>query len=114
MKTLVTTLGLLTISALFLTGCVRRYETIYQDVPRAKVEFENEKAARMFYEALSKAPEANHRENKVEFHIPVVLRVTKTEQPSPNLAFNDAVSRADTNQDGKITELEATIFAGQH
>ena len=114
MKTLLPTLGLLGLGTLVFAGCIRRYETVYQDVARVKVEFEHEKAARMFYEALSKTPEPNRRENKVEFHIPVVLRVTKLERPSPNAAFNDAVARADTNQDGKITELEATIFAGQH
>ena len=31
----------------------------------------------------------------------------------PNTAFNEAVARADTNRDGKITETEANIFASQ-
>jgi len=32
---------------------------------------------------------------------------------SENAAFNHAVRRCDTNQDGKITEQEARIFAEQ-
>jgi len=31
--------------------------------------------------------------------------------PGQNVVFNDAVACCDTNQDGKITEFEAEVFA---
>jgi hypothetical protein len=45
--------------------------------------------------------------------MPFVLEVKRTGFMSENVLFNDAVRRCDTNQDGRITEMDARIFSGQ-
>ena len=50
MKT--TLLPLLLAAAGLPTGCIHHHETVYRDVERVKVEFENDTAGRLFYEAL--------------------------------------------------------------
>ena len=98
--------------SLTLTGCITHKETVVRDVERTKVEFENDTAARIFYEALSKMPESKHQaESTTEISIPVVFENEQHVVTGPNAAFNAAVAECDSNRDGKITELEAKIFA---
>ena len=94
-----------------LAGCISHEDTTYHDVARVPVEFENESAGRIFYEALSKMQPARATESKTDVSIPVVFESKHRQVTGPNVAFNDAVGRCDTNQDRKITELEAKIFA---
>ncbi len=94
------------------TGCISTEKTEYRDTERIKVEFENDTAGRQFYEALSKLESRHHRsESKTELSIPVVFDHKHRIVEGDNVVFNDAVRRCDTNGDGKITELEARIFA---
>jgi hypothetical protein len=103
--------AILTITAL-VSGCISHNETVTRDVERRKVEFQDETAARIFYEALSHVPNAGTRtEETSKFEIPVVFDYKRQVVTGPNAAFNDAVERCDTNKDGKITETEAKIFA---
>jgi hypothetical protein len=105
----VTALGLL------LSGCITHHSVVYQDVERTKIEFESDAAARLFYETLSKRPAAGrHSESTTTISIPFVLENEHKDVPGPNMKFNDAVAACDSNKDGKITELEARIFANQH
>ncbi len=99
--------------SLMVAGCVTHTETVYRDVPRVKVEFETERAGRIFYEAFSKLPKHNNRESHTELSIPVIFEHKSDVRSSDSEAFNDAVQRCDTNQDGKISETEAEIFAAQ-
>jgi len=94
-------------------GCIHKNKTVYRDVERIPVSFETETAGRVFYEALSKMPPQNHSESKTEISIPIVFEVSRTEVTGSNTRFNEGVSRCDTNKDGKITEVEANIFAAQ-
>ena len=104
--------GLVAVSGLLTSGCISHNETVTKDVDRRKVEFENESAARIFYEALSHVPnQGTKNEETSKFEIPVVFEYHKHVVSGPNGAFNDAVTRCDTNKDGKITETEAKIFA---
>ncbi|MDB6064938.1 MAG: hypothetical protein JWR26_1146 [Pedosphaera sp.] len=106
--------GVLTATCCFtLSGCLlSSQQTVYRDVDRTRVEFENETAARLFYEALSKTPPSSAtQETTSEVCIPFVLDTKRRVIPGQNYAFNEAVKKCDTNQDGKITQLEATIFA---
>ncbi len=97
-----------------LTACISTKETIYRDVERVKIEFENDAAARIFYEAFTKSPESRQlNEKTTTFNIPVLIHSQRTEKDSENAAFNSAVRRCDTNADGKITEAEARIYAAQ-
>lgn len=97
-----------------LGGCITHEETVYRDVERVKVEFENDTAARVFYEALSKAPASRRREeSRTEVNIPVVFEHKRKVVMGDNAAFNEAVTACDTNRDGRITEHEARIFAEQ-
>ena len=93
-------------------GCIHTEETVTRDEPRVKVEFENETAGRVFYEALSRYNGSHsRRESSSEVEIPLVFgHKTKTVR-GPNTAFNDAVQRADTNKDGRISETEARIYS---
>jgi len=60
-------------AVLCLAGCISHSETTYRDVERVKVQFENEKAGRIFYEALSKMPFDAHAESHTEVCIPVLF-----------------------------------------
>jgi hypothetical protein len=100
-------------AALCLAGCIHHSETTYRDVERVKVQFESEKAGRIFYEALSKMPFQGCAESHTEVSIPVVFDNCCTVKTGENGKFNEAVRRCDTNKDGVITEAEAEIFASQ-
>ena len=98
--------------ALAPTGCMITHETtVVRDQERVRVEFENDAAARIFYEALSKRAEPQREISKTKLEIPVVLEHTCKVETGPNAAFNRAVERCDTNRDGRITEAEARIYA---
>src|SRR5438552_18480516 len=108
------TCGLALALAAINSGCISTEQTVYQDQERVKVEFENETAGRLFYEALSKQQSRRGRsESKTEVSIPVVFDHKRRVVEGESLAFNRAVRRCDTNGDGRITELEARIFAEQ-
>lgn len=95
-------------------GCIHTEETVYKDVSRNPVEFENEAAGRVFYEALSRLPRNKHREeSKTEVSIPVVFGHSQRVVRGENVAFNEALARCDTNKDGRVTETEARIFSDQ-
>jgi hypothetical protein len=97
--------------ALLLAGCISQHETVYRDEPRLKIEFENDTAGRVFYEALSKRPHKPDHERKTSVSIPVVFDYEERVVEGENKRFNDAVRKCDTNQDSRITEQEARIFA---
>ncbi|NBR84703.1 MAG: hypothetical protein EB141_02340 [Verrucomicrobia bacterium] len=114
MKTGLLRFALLALVAASLTACIATKETVYRETERIKVEFENDAAARIFYEAFTRSPESRQRNEKITtFTIPVIIHAQRTEKDSENTAFNAAVRRCDTNGDGKITEQEARIFAAQ-
>ena len=95
-------------------GCISTEQTVYQEQDRVKVQFENDTAGRLFYEALSKLQSRHGRsESKTEVSIPVVFDHKRRVVEGESVAFNQAVRRCDTNGDGRITELEARIFAEQ-
>jgi len=96
------------------TGCISTEQTVYQDQDRVKVEFENDAAGRLFYEALSRQQSQHGRsESKTEVSIPVVFDHKRRVVEGESVSFNRAVRHCDTNRDGRITELEARIFAEQ-
>jgi hypothetical protein len=100
---------------LLLSGCITHKSVVYQDVERVKIEFESDAAARLFYETLSKRPVTGpHAESTTTVSIPIVFENEQKTVPGPNVRFNDAVAECDSNKDGKITELEARIFANHH
>ncbi len=100
-------------AVLCLAGCIDHSETDYRDVERVMVQFESEKAGRIFYESLSKMPFPGRVESHTEVSIPVVFDNKYTVKSGENEKFNEAVRRCDTNKDGVITETEAEIFASQ-
>lgn len=98
--------------SLVFSGCITHKSTVVRDAERTRVEFENDTAARVFYEALSKLPEGRHQaESTTTIDIPVVFENERHVVTGPNATFNEAVAECDSNRDGKITELEAKIFA---
>ena len=109
MKRFVVAVGL---GALLATGCIHTNETVVNDEPRLPVEFENDTAGRIFYEAVSKMRGVGEKtESHSEVSIPVVFSHERKTVRGPNAGFNEAVRRCDTNQDGRITESEARVFA---
>ena len=92
-------------------GCISHQETVRRDEQRLPISFETDAAARTFYEAVEKIRESSTpTESKTEFHIPVIFSHKITTVNGPHQVFNESVRRADTNQDGTITEKEARIF----
>lgn len=105
----VTALGIL------LSGCISHRSVVYHDVERTKIEFESDAAARLFYETFSKHPAADHdSESTTTVAVPFIFSNEHKAVTGPNVKFNNAVAACDSNKDGKITELEARIFANQH
>ncbi len=103
----------LAFAAVLATGCIRTTNTTTKDESRTPVEFENDTAGRIFYEALSRIPDSGGREEcESEVSLPVVFSHKQKILRGPNLGFNSAVRRCDTNQDGRITEVEARHFNG--
>lgn len=97
---------------LIFPGCITHDSTVVRDTERTKVEFENDTAARLFYEALSKSPcRDNRSESTTQFEIPVIFEHKRHVITGSNTSFNRAVEICDSNKDGKITEMEAKIFA---
>lgn len=93
-------------------GCIHTHETVVRDEVRLPVEFENDASARVFYETLSRTSEFGEKTEKhTEVALPVVFSHEQKTVRGPNTGFNEAVRRCDTNQDGRITEVEARIFA---
>ncbi len=98
--------------ALLLAGCITHESNVTRDAARTSVEFENDSAARIFYEALSHgACRDSQGEATTKFEVPVVFEYKRHVVTGPNAAFNRAVELCDTNHDGKITEAEAKILA---
>ena len=92
-------------------GCISHQETVHRDGQRLPISFETDAAARTFYEAVEKVRASSRpTESKTEFHIPVIFSHKITTVNAPHQVFNESVRRADTNQDGTITEKEARIF----
>ena len=97
-----------------LTGCITHKSVVYQDVERTKIEFESDAAARLFYETLSRnTPSRPQSESTTTISIPIVFENEQKTVAGPNVKFNAAVAACDSNKDGRITELEARIFANQ-
>ncbi len=96
------------------TGCISHQETVYRDASRVSVSFENDKAARLFYESLSRMHSNEKEESKTEISVPVVFEHKRRVVTGENEHFNKAVAECDSNHDGKITEAEAVIFSNQH
>jgi hypothetical protein len=114
MKTMLVPALMVAIGGLLLPGCISHEETVYRDTSRVKVEFENDAAARLFYETLSRqSARHSHTESKTEVSIPFVFYHKQKVVDGPSRMFNEAVGICDSNKDGKITELEAKIFAEQ-
>jgi hypothetical protein len=98
-------------AALLLAGCITHEETVYNDVSRVPVTFENDAAARIFYETLQDFQcGKTGTESKTEVSLPIIFDHKRRVVSGGNAAFNEAVARCDTNKDGKITEAEARIF----
>ena len=97
--------------AIVSTGCINHHETVYRDSPRAKIDFENDKAGKQFYETLSMMPlNTGRQESHTEVSIPIVFSNERTVYSGPNEVFNNAVAQCDANHDGTISEKEAAIF----
>jgi hypothetical protein len=112
MKRTIAVYGSLAASAALWAGCITHESNTTRDAERTKVEFENDAAARIFYETLSRGScNEGQRDSTTKFEIPVVFEYKRHTTTGPNAAFNHAVELCDTNHDGKITEGEAKIFA---
>jgi hypothetical protein len=96
-----------------LPGCISHEETVSEDEPRVRVEFENDTAGRLFYEKLSRvsASHSGKIESSTHVQLPVIFDHKRKVVRGANRAFNEAVRVCDTNGDGRITELEARIYS---
>jgi hypothetical protein len=98
--------------ALLAQGCISSNRTTYREQTRVSVEFENDTAGRLFYEALSRMRERHGRsESTTQISVPIVFERKTTVVEGESVVFNEAVLECDTNHDGRITEVEARIFS---
>ncbi len=94
------------------SGCIRHETTTYREEARVPVAFENDAAARLFYETLEHTRSGYGRtESKTDVSLPVVLNHKHRVVQGESVAFNRAVRRCDANADGLITEQEARGFS---
>jgi hypothetical protein len=115
MKQLKTELIAIAVLGVTLAGCITHKSVVYQDVERVKVEFESDAAARLFFETLTRNnPSRANSESTTTISIPIVFENEQKTVAGPNVKFNAAVAICDSNKDGKITELDARVFANQH
>lgn len=97
---------------LLCSGCIRHETTTYREESRVPVAFENDAAARAFYETLERTrSDYGRTESKTDVSLPVVLDHKHRVVQGESVAFNRAVRRCDTNADGVITEREARAFS---
>ncbi len=97
---------------LLMVGCISHQQTVYRDVERRPVEFENDAAARIFYDTVMRSRNSGERtEVRTDVSLPVVFAHRKRVVTGPNAAFNEAVTMCDTNKDGRVTVQEARIYA---
>ncbi|HWD17861.1 MAG TPA: hypothetical protein VHB20_01170 [Verrucomicrobiae bacterium] len=101
-------------SGIWFAGCTDCSQTTYREAKRTAVEFESEAAGETFYAALNRMPFHGETEDRSHFEIPVVFHYTSIVKSGENEKFNEGVKRCDTNKDGRITEVEARIFASQY
>lgn len=99
--------------ALGLSGCICVSETEVADEPRAKVSFENDRAARVFYEALASTPLPDKTVEKRSSVSLILINVDSKTVTGPSRAYNQAVIFCDSDGNGEITEHEAGIFASE-
>jgi len=55
----------------------------------------------------------DHTESTTHVSLPIVFEHERKVKRGKNYDFNQAVAICDSNRDGRITELEARIFANQ-
>lgn len=98
---------------LLFAGCISHDETVYRDEPRVPVEFENDTAGRLFYEALNQSSQGDRGESTTSVHLPIIFEHKQRVVRGDSYRFNRAVRECDTNRDHRITELEARVFSDQ-
>lgn len=92
-------------------GCLTLYsktEVVRGEEPRRPVAFESPQAAETFYKAMK---DKSASLGGTEVCVPFITLYSRERQLSDSAHFNDCVDRCDTNRDGMITLVEATIFA---
>lgn len=104
--------GAVLAGCLVLQACVTKESNVVRDGERARVEFENEAAAKTFFEGMEKGGyKTQETHSTTKFELPIVFEYRRNVTTGKNAGFNRAVEICDTNKDGKITEVEARIFA---
>ena len=95
----------------FAPGCITLFsktEVVRDGEARRPVTFESQQAAETFHTALKKQHPSL---GGAYVGVPFVTLYSRDRVLSETARFNDAVARCDTDQDGVITEAEATVFA---
>ncbi len=104
---------LVAVTAGFLaSGCITHEETVYRDVSRIDVKFENDTASGIFYGALARITSGHGvQESTTRVTVPFLLHSKQRVVKGDSALFNEAAARCDANKDGVITEAEARSFA---
>lgn len=99
------------LAGLALTGCVSVHKVTIQDAPRKAIEFESADAMRTFYDALlARLLPVERKPSRIIAGQTLYTRETKL---SGNMAFNRAVTAADADGNGLISQAEATAYASR-
>lgn len=93
-----------------LPGCITLFsktEVVRSGESRRPVKFESQEAADKFHTGLKSL---DRGAGGAYVGVPFVTLYNKDSKLSEAAIWNDAVSRCDTDQDGVITLVEATVF----
>ncbi len=95
----------------FQTGCITLFsktEVVRSEEQRRPVTFENQEAA----ETFQTSAKSRCREMGGSYvGVPFVTLYSKQQKLSEVANWNDSVAKCDTDQDGVITQVEATMFS---
>jgi hypothetical protein len=92
-------------------GCVQT--TSVKDSPRAAVTFETAAGAQIFYEAYLSKNYGRSGKGNLIVYVDIPLPYWHKEVKTDNVLFNDAISAADTNHDGIISDDEARAYSAK-
>ncbi len=99
-------------TGVLVSGCITHEETVYRDVSRIDVKFENDTAAGIFYGALARSTSGHGvQDSTTRVTVPFLLHSKQRIVKGDSAVFNEAAARCDANKDGVITEAEARSFA---
>lgn len=111
-RILITTCLLVAMLCVANTGCLLNHSNhtvVRQQEPLRSVTFETEQARQVFEASAEAALEDDSNESRASFGVPFLVGFEKSKTIAPNAIRNDVATKFDINNDGHISEYEASL-----